>query len=127
MIANVKVSLAGREYEIGPLPFKQSKEWRASLGKPITDLVEILARADTLELNNAADLVKVVQLAQVYLLDSPDLIWEALCAYSPAIAADREALEEAAFDFEIMDALIEVLKLAYPFGRLAAMFRSRSG
>lgn len=122
-----EVNLAGKKYEIAPLPFKQSKAWRASLGKPITDLAEILVRADTLELNNAADLVKIIQLAQAYLLDSPDLIWEALCAYSPAIAADQEDLEDGVYDYEIMDALVEVLKLAYPFGRLAAMFRSRSG
>jgi hypothetical protein len=127
MIPTVTVTLAGQSYEIGPLPRKASKAWRDSLGKPITDLVGILSKADTLELNNVADLTKLILLAKEYLIDSPDLIFGALCGYSPAIAADRERIEEEAFDYEIMDALVEVLKLAYPFGRLVGMFRSGNG
>lgn len=127
MLKTIKVTLASEEYEIAPLTLKQSKLWREQLGKPITDVMTILAEADTLEFNSPADLVRLVALAKEYVLDSPDLIWEALCAYSPAINAKRETIEEAAYDVEIMDALAEVLKLAYPFGRLVQMFQKKNG
>ena len=123
----VKVKLAGQEYVVEPLTFKLSKEWRESLGKPIIDLVNVLANADKFQLDNLADLVELVNLAKGILINSPDLVLDGLCAYSPILANDREIIEEKAYDWEIFDALLEVLKLAYPFGRLVKMFRSGSG
>lgn len=47
---------------------------------------------------------------------SVDILAELVFAYSPELAADRETIEEEAYDSEIMAAFTAVLKLAYPFG-----------
>lgn len=119
----VKVVLAGREYEISPLPLKASRVWRQTLGRPVQDMVEILSQAETLQLNNPADLVQILEVIKTNLIGAPDLVFEAVCAYCPAIGRERERLEEEAFDAEILDALVEVLKLAFPFSRLLNMVR----
>lgn len=47
---------------------------------------------------------------------SVDTLAELVFSYAPELADDREAIEEEAYDSEIMAAFTAVLKLAYPFG-----------
>ena len=47
---------------------------------------------------------------------SVDVLAELVFAYAPELAADRETIEEEAYDSEVMAAFTAVLKLAYPFG-----------
>jgi hypothetical protein len=119
----VRVTLGEREYEIVPLPIKANRAWRRELGQPLQQLMGILAEADELKLDSPADLVRILEIAQASLLGAPDLIFEAVCRYCPAINHDRELIEEAAFEAELMDVFVEVLKIVFPFGRLLSIIR----
>jgi hypothetical protein len=55
-----------------------------------------------------------------------------LYEYSPALCADKERIEAESYDSEIVQAFMEVLKLAFPFGSAvgkltAAMTVGRKG
>jgi hypothetical protein len=52
-----------------------------------------------------------------------DTIQEMLFAYAPNLMVHREAIEENAYDDEMMRAFLEVLKLAYPFGQIVTLVR----
>jgi hypothetical protein len=119
----IMVTLGGREFEIRPLSIKKSREWRQKLSGPFQDLAGTLQNADQIELTNPADVANLIELVKERLIDAPDLVFELVCEYAPAIAADRTWIEENANDEEAMEALIEVLKLAYPFGPLTRFFK----
>lgn len=119
----VKVVLGGQEYEVVTLSIKASRVWREQLGAPVQQLMGVLTEADSLRLDSPADVVRILDVVRANLLGAPDFIFAAVCAYCPAIKRDREAIEETATDAELMDAFVEVLKLAFPFGRLASVIR----
>lgn len=124
----VTVVLGGQEYLIVPLNLRASRIWRQTLGQPVAELVNILSQANTLELKNPADLAKILNMVHTHLIGSPDLVFEAVCGYSPSIKEDRERLETEALDAEIIDVLGVILKLAFPFSRLVNnLTNSRSG
>ena len=75
-----------------------------------------MEHAGEIDLTNGGALSNLIQVVSDTLLGSIDLLQDLLFAYSPALRADRERIEATAYDEEAMTALIEVLKLAYPFG-----------
>ena len=115
-IRTITVSLGGQTYEIQPLPIRKSRAWREKLQGPFTQLVDVLASASKIELTDGAQLGRLISIVQSTLLGSVDLVLDLLFDYSPALQADRERIEEYATDDEALDAFLEVLKLAYPFG-----------
>lgn len=121
------VTLGGQQYTIKPLPLRASREWRQRLAGPFTDLSNILTSADQIQLNSPSDVGRLIEIIKSRVLDSPDLAFGLLCDYSPAIAADRDRIEETATDPEVFEALIEVLRIVYPFGGLAKLFRGGRG
>lgn len=116
---SVTVSIAGREYEVKPLQRKATKIWRQALGKPFDDIVGIIANKDNIMLDNPSDVAGLIVTIKDTLLYAPDFIFEALCAYAPAIDRDKEYIDENGYDEEIMKAFVEVLRIVYPFGVLA--------
>lgn len=112
------VTLAGKEYTIQALPMKAAREWRSEFAMPLQQILGVLRRMDKVELDDLGGVAEVLQQVGGYLLSSVDTLVEALFAYSPVLAADREYIEGHADDTEAMAALWEVLKLAYPFGGL---------
>ncbi len=63
--------------------------------------------------------------AEQHILGLPDLVFEAVVTYSPALERDREHIEERATSAEFYAAFREVVKLAYPLGKAMAMFSPR--
>jgi hypothetical protein len=134
-VKSTKVNLAGREYTIESLKFRAERAWRKKYDVPIASLIgaisnvkelsskqfdkptDLLKEVGTVLLTHANDLMKA-------LLDSPDIIFEAVCDYSPALAADKDFIEENAYQDEIATVFIEVLKIAYPFGSLLGIAQS---
>lgn len=115
------VKLAEQEYTIRQLPMRQARQWREALGGPFGELTQVLEGAGKIEISNAADIAAVVRTLSGTLIGSIDKLLDLLFAYSPELAADRERIEENAFDDEALAAFVEVLKLAYPFGGLLAL------
>ncbi len=125
----VTVEMGGQEYEITCLPYRQSREWREKFAEPIERIVgglqftgELLGKGidSGQALGDTVGALGKVLLGDLgkTLLGSVDLCAEMLFAYAPNL--DRAAIEENAYDEEILKAFVEVLKLAYPFSEILA-------
>ena len=121
MPKTVTVILGGQSYHIDALPIARSKAWRAQLAGPFGQLAATLEHAGEIDLTSGGDLAHLIQVVSDTLLGSIDLLQELLFAYAPALAADRARIEAESYDEEAMNALIEVLKLAYPFGAVLTL------
>jgi hypothetical protein len=128
----ITVTLGGKSYIIKQLPIRANREWRAKFNEPVNKLLsafqevgklssaefksgkELMQRIGGLLLARASDVAGV-------LIESMDLVLDGLFAYSPELQADRDRIENTATDDEAMKAFVEVLKVAYPFGRLMQM------
>ena len=114
------VTIAGREYAIEELPLRRNAEWRRRLEETIDEFADVLD-ADLAASVSAGDVIGVIRNAGRIILRSPDTIADLVFAYSPALAADRDKLLEAAYESEIIDAFAACLRLAFPFGRALAL------
>jgi hypothetical protein len=121
---DITVTLGGQDYAIQSKTHKQNRVWRERLAQPVGALTGLLANAEGIELNSAQDLVGVLDLLKDTVIGSIDTIFDLLCDYAPAVAADRGRIEEEAYDEEILTAFVEVVKLVYPFGILARLIPS---
>lgn len=127
MPKSATVTLGGQSYEIRALPIRQSKAWRAKLEGPFSELSNALEGAGSIELSSGGDIARLVRTLSGTLIGSIDTLLDLLFAYSPELAADRDRIEDNAYDEEALDAFTEVLKLAYPFGQLLALVNGRTG
>lgn len=125
----ITVSLAGREYSVQQLPMKANRAWREKFNVPLKKLTDALQDAVRLSGKKFADDDRLLQavghllathLEEVtrILTGTIDLMGEAVYEYAPEIAADRERIEEEAFDDELIAAFMKVVQLAFPFGPL---------
>lgn len=117
------VTLAGKQYTLQALPMRQNAEWRRRLAGPFGELTNILENAGSIQLTDGQGLAGVVRTLSGTLLGSVDILLGLLFDYSPALRGDRERIETEAYDDEALRALVEVLKLAYPFGELLTLVR----
>jgi hypothetical protein len=117
----VVVELGGREFTIRELPMKRSREWRERLGEPVREVIGRLQGAEELELANLSEVGTLVESVGGALLGSVDLVAEVTFEYSPELAGEREWIEANAYDSEMMGAFVEVVKLAFPFGKISEM------
>jgi hypothetical protein len=113
-----KVTLAGKDYELKPLPIRKAREVRAQFSAPLAKVIEALKTAPKIELSDMQGIGSLLDAARVVMVDSMDICLETLYAYSPEIAADKERIENEAYDEEALLAFVEVVKLLYPFGSL---------
>jgi hypothetical protein len=128
----ITVSLAGREYSIQQLPIKANRAWREKFEELIGKLVSLIREG--LELSskkfpNEDGLLKAVSnllairledISQV-LVNSIDMVEGSVFEYAPEIAADREWIEDEAFDDELIAVFMKVVQLAYPFGQIMSL------
>jgi hypothetical protein len=114
----VDVVLGGRTFKIEPLPLGASRAWRARFQEPFSQLTAALQAAPNVALSDLAGVAGLLQVAKDVLIGSMELAHEMLFAYAPNLAAERGWIEAHAYDDEALRALVEVLKLAYPFGCL---------
>jgi hypothetical protein len=117
---NIKIVLAERTYTVKPLPIKPARAFREGLGAEFEKIVGSL-KMDTSLLSDPQRLTELVGNLRGTIINSPDLALRIICDYSPEIAADKEYIEENGFDDEVITALVEVVKLLYPFGVLKSM------
>lgn len=116
------VILGGETYKVEQLPMRANKEWRDSLGAPVMQLIDLVQNFDDLELK-ASDLLRITDVVKSLLLGSMDTLLDALFRYSPALNADREHIEETAYDDEAIAALGVIIGLAYPLDQVLTGLR----
>lgn len=135
------VELGGKTYSVKPLTRGKASKWRMKAGgllvqiPSMMDMLSELSPQDLLSNKSVqrvdqedrqkvvsnVNLTKVIQAAVHRLVSSPDIMFELLCEYSPEIEADKHHIDENAYDDEVVTAFVEVVKVAYPFGRLTSV------
>lgn len=125
-----QIKLNGQTYTIKELPSRKNQEWRKKLEQPFQELTDILANAPGVELD-VANMPKLADMLKVLVhrvAGSIDLMGELLFNYCQGINDDlKKDILENGYDSELIEAFAEVLKLAYPFGRIASLFNSQTG
>lgn len=116
------VTLAGQSYEVPQLNMRANKEWRDGLTEPVNKIIALMQNYKDIEIGSVADVAGIVGLFNDILLGSMDLLLDALFGYAPALAADRERIENEAYDDEAIGALGVVLSLAFPLDRLVSIW-----
>ena len=93
---------AEAEYESGVTITTAQEREQAQVAEAKGFLINLLARANNL----VADVL--------------DQALDLVVSYSPSLTADRDYILSEVYDSQIVDALVEVLQLAYPFGSLVS-------
>lgn len=121
MAKNANVVLGEREFVIRELPTKPAEKWRQRLGEEVAPLLGLIQQApEMMQVEvNAETLPGLIDKVKLLALNSLPAVRELVISYSQALEAERAWLEENACDSEFIDAFVEVLKLAFPFGSLA--------
>ena len=116
MPRTVIVTIAEKKYTVEEMRSRANEAWRKRLQEPFGALVAQLEGAADTDVSSPRAIATLVQDTAGALLRSPDTLRELLLEYSPALAAERERILEEAYDSELLDAFVQVLKLAFPFG-----------
>jgi hypothetical protein len=100
---------------------RQARVWREKFSEPIQAILGLLKYADNDLMSDDGNVnmraVGVLLSGADLVLKSPDLLAEALFAYSDELNEQRDEIEATATDEEALAALWEVVtKHAYPFG-----------
>lgn len=115
------ITLGRQTYEVAALPIQSARKWREQFQKPFQAISAALGGLEKIDLSKGSDVAGLLNSLQGIILTAPDAILEMLYAYSPSLADDKERIEREAFDDEVIVALVEVLKLAYPFDSLVRL------
>lgn len=118
------VRLGGSEYVIRQLPMRAESAWRAKLGAAIAPAVEMLGKLD-MTIETVEDVAALVRSLSPMLLGAPETALGLVKGYAPGLA--WEQIEETAYSDEIVAALVEVVKLAYPFDAVWSLAKLASG
>lgn len=126
MITSINVNLAGREYEIQKKQIRAHREYRDKLDEPFAEVAAALKGAAAIDLSNGVDTAMLLSVISGTLIHSVDILLDLLFEYSPELTADREHIEENAYDEEALAVFSEVLKLVYPFGQLLGLVTGKA-
>lgn len=113
------VTLGGVQYTINELPSRRAAQWRQSMQERLGNISTLIEAAPETDISSGAALANLVRNVGNTLIGSTDTIVTLLFEYAPALAMDRERIEQECYDSELMSAFVEIVKLAYPFGQLA--------
>lgn len=125
------VTLGGREYTIEQKPMGATARWREKLrnGRVLLifqSLDHLIAQFNTvskdvadgglanIDVADAFGLAHILPVAMDALTNSIDEVWELVFEYADTVAADREWLEENAYDEDGVAAFLVVLGQCYP-------------
>ncbi len=114
------VTLDNQTFTVEELRSRVNSEWRAKLEKEFGDLADLIESAPGVDLTSAAGVASLVRSVSGQVLKSVDRLTKLLIEYAPQL---RDVVGDA-YDSELLDAFVEVLKLAYPFGTLVEKVRA---
>jgi len=109
------VEIGGKTYTIHEAKRKANAKWRQRFQAEFVDIAALIESLPGAELTPETVSTIIRQIVDK-VGGSVDTLAELVFSYSPELEADREFVEEEAYDSEIMAAFTAVLKLAYPFG-----------
>lgn len=121
------IQLGGKTYTLTAQPLRKSRKWRKKFAEPFGQVAELIQsfspngageEIERVSLTNTGNLSRVITSLKDLVIASPDTAFDLLLDYSAELRADEEYLLEHATDDEVIAALAEVLKLAYPFGAI---------
>ena len=115
-----KAVIGEQEFEIGALSIKRTREWREKYGQQLIDAFGLFSQAEKIELTDASSVMGLMSSFGAFVLNMPDLVVDAVLDYVPAMADERCYIEENATYDDLGAILLQVLKVAYPFGSLAS-------
>jgi hypothetical protein len=107
------VVFGGKDFVIHQQPIRSSRVVRQFLQEKIDEFGAVMS-FDKVDITDGQALQKIIEAAKGLILQSPDLALDVVCMYAPDI--DRIWIEDNATDDEAITAMIEVVKLLYPFG-----------
>lgn len=129
--SSVEITLGSQTYRVYRLPIKANRIWREKMRAPFDQVLGVAAQAINLLPNlkdmrsiSIPDVLELLHTTVPGLLGSSDILFELLLDYSPALRADRERIENEAFDNEVIDALLRVMPMAFPLDRLMPILGS---
>ena len=112
---HITVTLGEKDYRIQQKPLKITRAWRKQFkDSAANQLLGLIAGNITLELQTVQDLARVAQQALGLFLESFDAIYDLLLAYATELHGDQAYLDDHATDAQIVNAFMEVVKLAIP-------------
>lgn len=123
---SIKVTLAGKPYTIKELPRKRNAAWRERFQSEFVEVATALSDAAGTDITSATNIAEMVRMLMGRINDAVERLLPLLAEYAPELAADIEKAQEDIFESEVIDAFLEVLALAYPFGRAVQTLRSIS-
>ncbi len=117
------ITLGEKEYVVKELPIRKNMAWRAQLAQPINEIMAIVERLKDLEISRLGDILNLIQDLRPLLIQRLDEASEWLISYSPELQKDKEYILDNAYESQLITALVEVLKLAFPFAKLLPQSR----
>lgn len=110
----VMVILDGRECEVRAMKARRNSAWLKKLEGPLMEAVQIVVAAPDAELNDARAIGHMLESVARILMTVMDTVQDLLIEYAPYLQAE---IEEAYSD-EVVEAFVEVVQLALPFGSI---------
>lgn len=120
---SVTVVLEGQEFEVTELRRRDSREWRERLEAEFGELSDAIQGAPDVELTDAQALGNLIRSVMGRVLRAPDIVADFLVDYAPNL---KDAVEDG-YDSEIIEAFIQVVGLAYPFGSAVQRLATQIG
>jgi hypothetical protein len=111
----VTIKLGGREFVVPQLTIRNEAKWRKQAEEALAPFWDAVGLSD-MSISQPDDLRRLV--SQVGSLLDPMAALDAVCAYSPALSADREWIEENCYGDEVIAALVNLF-----FGQLRQLER----
>ena len=127
MASEGKVELGGREYWITPKSLRRSSQMRKMIGEKIQPLMNIARQSTGIEIKDIEAVSALLTELQTVIFTSLDVIFDVVCEYEPAIREDREYLLDNAYDEEIIEAAMVMMRQLFPFGGLVQSLETLSG
>ena len=115
-----EITIGYMVFQIKPLSIAATRQWREKYGQQLIDAFSIFSQAEKIELSDTGSVVNLMSSFGSFVLNMPDLVVDAVMEYVPAMQKEREVIEGIATYEEFGSILIDVLKVAYPFGSLAS-------
>ena len=111
----VTIRLGDRAFVVPQLTIRNESKWRRQAGEALSPFWDATALME-FDISNPGDLRKVID--RVGALLDPMAAIEALCSYAPALAAERDWIEENCYSDEVFGALVALF-----FGQLRQLER----
>jgi hypothetical protein len=111
------VRLGGGERPLRPLPLKHSRGWKKKLNEALTRFGDI--KLDVLDANGQLSLEAIQPLIKTVAVTLPDVLADLVWAYVHAAEPElsKEWFEDSVNDEEIVDALLRMIEVTFPFLR----------